>query len=339
MKIQNNKTKATVIITALVIGLVLSPMAQIPLVNGQVSNGIPSGKTWVSQSVNQNHTYKMKTLNNTALQREGYIPTPIGYLPPECVVEVGNNAHINGDGSVDLANGTHLAPLNCKNKNLNSTSVPANSNIVEYGGVCYCPTTPPAIKYFQGKWTVPPNPAQYSNQVIYLWIGLQATNYLSYPLIQPVVEWNQHGGQIWEIESWFCDPNSSYCYQGPWYQTTVGASVTGTMTGSNCNSNGVCDFNIQTTDGTNTSSLNWGGYDSALYWFAGGVLEALNVNGNCNLYPPRGTTPTTFNSFTAKDTNGNSVFPPFSGQVVNNDGCNEQVSASSSQISLYYGNH
>lgn len=339
-KINFKKTKTvTTIIAALVIGLVLSPIGVVPAVNGQTTNGVPSEKTWVSPPVTPSPTNSMKIINNTALQKAGYVSTPIGYLPPECVVEVGNNARINRDHSVDLENGKHLvAPLNCKEKNLSSISSPATSNIVEYGGLCYCPTIPPAIKYFQGKWTVPPNPPQSGNQVIYLWTGLQATDYLSYPLIQPVLEWNQHGSHIWEIQSWFCDPNGAFCYQGPWYPTTVGASVTGTMSGSSCNSNGVCLFNIQTTDGSHTSSLNWGGYDSALYWIAGGVLEAQNVNGNCNLYPSRGTTPTTFGSYTVLNTNGNIVQPPFSGQVVNHDGCNENVSASSSQVSLYYGN-
>ncbi|MDE2589215.1 MAG: hypothetical protein KGL95_06075, partial [Patescibacteria group bacterium] len=123
------------------------------------------------------------------------------------------------------------------------------------------------------------------------------------------------------------------------YPVISGNTVTGKMVGTNC-VNEVCNWEIDTTSISKgilrTSTLNYNS-GSALYFLDGGVLEVYNVN-NCGDYPPRGATPTTFNSFTIKDTTGTTITPTFSYTDAINDGCNESGNADSTHVSLYYGN-
>ncbi|GEM_PF-3391509 len=340
MKIQNKKTKTvTTIVSALVIGLImLSPTTVMPNVNAQTANHLPPGKEWAAPPVTTSNPSKIEVLNNMALKKAGYIATPIGFLPPECVREDGNNAHIYEDGSVDLANGTHLPPLHCNYHIPSGSTAPSNA-WVEDASTCYCPTTPPAIQKLSGAWTVPPAPTSNDGQTIYLWIGLQPTANNTAPLIQPVLEWGQGSANYWQIASWYCSTTSNSSCQSSTsvYSTSAGKTITGTLTGSSCSSStGVCgSWNIQTTDGTNVSTLTYSG-STALYWLDGAVLEEWNVI-QCSDYPAEHTTGTPFNSFLVTDTSGNSVSPSWTGYKYLNQ-CNNSVSIVGTQATLYYGN-
>jgi len=344
MKIQNNIRKtASVIMTALVIGsLLLTPTMTLPSVNGQISDSTPE-KTFITSNSDKNKSQDMRFLHDPSLTKKGFVPTPMGYLPSECVFHVGNNALINRDNTVNMSNGTHLVLPDCKNdpkiiaaqSAAQNSTYPSTSGWVEYAAECYCPTSPPAISYFTGKWTVPPVPFQLSSQIIFLFNGLQASSISSYPLIQPVLQWGETG-QFWAIDSWWCNPDQFTCSSALAYQTSAGKTITGTMTGSNCDVNAACDWTIATTDGTNTSTLSFNS-PTGLYWMDAAVLEGKNVV-NCGQYPPRGATPTVFNSFTVRDTNGQTLTPSWTGTVNINDGCQEQVDTSQpNQVSLYYG--
>ncbi len=340
---KNNKTKtATTILSALLIGLILFyPVTVMPSVNGQTTDPSSSAKN-LAGTTTVNFS-KMRILDNAALKKAGFIATPIGYLPPECIYHVGDNARINKDGSVDLANGTHLVVPPCKYRATTSPNNPGplfpTNSWVEHAAQCYhnCPSSPPAIMDMSGKWTVPPTPTSSDGQTIYLWLGLQPTSTGGtggLPLVQPVLQWGYGGSQnYWAIDSWYCDPTNN-CYASSSVATSAGSTITGTLTGSSCSS-GACKWLIQTSDGTHTTNLQYTS-TTPLYWMDGAVLEVWNVI-QCSDYPAEKTGGTTFGSFSITDANSNSVTPSWSGTVDQNDGCNENYNISGTQATLYYG--
>lgn len=339
MTFKNKKVVTTAIMTALVLGLILlPPTTMMPIANGQMVN-----KTWTSpQQVPAKHVSFNATLaaEEEALRKAGYVATPIGYLPHQCVFDIGNNAHVNEDQSIDLENGTHFKLPSCSFNKTSTLPQPSSSqNYVVYATAYYNPPTPPAISYYSGQWTVPPAPTTQSTQTLFLWIGLTPTDTAVVPLLQPVLVWG-YDGQYWEIASWFCSVNGGSCSHSTLYQTSPGSTITGTLTGSSCNGGtGVCNWNVQTGDGVHTTAYGYSPTSTAFYYMYGGVLEAYNVNAVCTKYPAEGTTGTAFSSLSAKNTSGYSINPSWTGTVNFYDGCNEGVNAGyyPAENILYYG--
>jgi len=62
-----------------------------------------------------------------------------------------------------------------------------------------------AIRLFTAKWTVPPEPDdKKSGQTLFLFIGLQNTQFI----LQPVLQWGPShagGGNFWSIANWYTD--------------------------------------------------------------------------------------------------------------------------------------
>jgi len=77
-----------------------------------------------------------------------------------------------------------------------------------------------------GDWTVPGNPTQQKNQVIYLWLGTD--DYEAGNVVQPVLQWGfngNFGGNEWLFVSWFVTIGSANV--GPQVTCSVGDDLFG----------------------------------------------------------------------------------------------------------------
>lgn len=72
-----------------------------------------------------------------------------------------------------------------------------------------------AINQFTANWIVPSAPVVTANQTIFLFIGMQNTEFI----LQPVLQWGKSaagGGDYWSISNWYTDgKESSTCYTDP----------------------------------------------------------------------------------------------------------------------------
>ena len=87
-----------------------------------------------------------------------------------------------------------------------------------------------AISSFSTSWEVPPAPASASDQLIYLFNGLQDPN--GNEILQPVLQWGQSGaggGANWSVASWHVDSNN-HAFCTPSVPVNPGDVLTGVMT-------------------------------------------------------------------------------------------------------------
>ncbi len=288
-------------------------------------------------------------IHSTGYSGSSYVPTPFGEAPSSCVYDVGNASTVYSNGTIVYANGTRKTPPPCGSAPI-SVGLGANpdtqaihppfptNNWVEDANWCYCPTVPPAISLSDGYWNVPPAPGRNDGQVIYLFNGMQPSS-SSGPIIQPVLQWGNngyYGGAYWEAVSWFYSSTSNYMYSTP-IRVSSGDQIYGLMAGSSCNSStGACNWRILTED-TNipkSTYIDVGSY--AMYW-AINTLEVYSVQ-SCADYPAQEFNPTVFSKLDLYSTTGSTLTPSWQSDVIQNDGCYENVVVNSaSQASLYYG--
>ena len=84
-------------------------------------------------------------------------------------------------------------------------AAPAISTVLGQGWVAYAGwlnDTGHPITSFTAKWTVPPPPGVDNGQTVFLFIGIQNTNFI----LQPVLQWGESfagGGPFWTITNWY----------------------------------------------------------------------------------------------------------------------------------------
>lgn len=324
---------------ALVVLLVLTPAF-----SSVASSGATSASPHMAQRV-------VKVSSSYALGTSSpYVLTPFGYVLRTCVFNVGTGAVIFDNDTVVMANGTRFTKPPCPSEPTQTpppgsgSSPPASNGWDEDANWCYCPTTPPAISYFDGYWKVPDTPPSnfLTFQLIYLFLGLQPSG-SGGSIIQPVLQWGwngKFGGGYWVIASWYAGSNSFYSTP---QNANTADQIYGQMSGSSCSQNtGGCNWLITTTDTSNghSTSLSYTSHTElgnlAEYW-AAVALEVYGV-ANCAYYPPAGYVPTTFSSMTMKNTNGLAITPSWTKSYPIQDGCYQFVKiVGANQVSLYYG--
>jgi hypothetical protein len=129
------------------------------------------------------------------------------------------------------------------------------------------------ITSFRTTWAVPPNPSSNDGELIYIFNGIQNSNYI----FQPVLQYGNNGafgGNYWCVASWYADGQGGTAFHSPPTQVSVGQSLLGIMTqtpGSQAGRfNGVSLF-----QGIAASTLTISNQEQ-LTWCAE-TLEAYNV--------------------------------------------------------------
>jgi hypothetical protein len=172
------------------------------------------------------------------------------------------------------------------------------------------------ISYLSGVWKVPDPPSSVSTQILYYWNGVEPDDQSA--VLQPVLQFGQTpagGGNYWAIASWYVSSSNGVVVTGL-VDCDVGDAILGQLTFLNNGS--------WVTNGTNVKNGKSAYFvytPTEVYDYAYEVLEAYNVDNQCNLYPPSGVV-----HFTdiVVQSNGKTVTPTWQPMVKNNQ-CNEQT--------------
>lgn len=217
-----------------------------------------------------------------------------------------------------------LPPLNQAVQPSFVPHVAGTSGWVEWGAPNSAYT---ALGGMESIWPVPGLPSSNGKPVqeVYLWDGISASP-LVYPLLQPLLQYGTSlcgGGsnQYWFVSMLVTSSGSTIC--GRMLGVSPGDTLIGYVSGSSCSSStGKCDWTIQSTDvSTGRSSLLYcqgsGGtqtnYLCNLALYAPQVVLEVYYLNSCSEYPASGST--TFRTTTIWNTNGNTLYTPWSGYV------------------------
>jgi hypothetical protein len=134
--------------------------------------------------------------------------------------------------------------------------------------------------------TVPRDPAQKRNQLLYFFSSFEDQSYSW--IVQPVLQYGSNGafgGRYWTIASWIVGPQNRVYYSTP-VRTYAGDNLWGLIQGLNCTRSGQCTWSITMLNKTRktSSDLRSNLRLPAMRSAQGGVLEAYNVN-YCGEYP------------------------------------------------------
>ncbi len=108
-------------------------------------------------------------------------------------------------------------------------SSPITDRWIIYSGWMNDSNTP--ISYFSTKWIVPPPPSTDNGQLIYLFNGIETSNFDV--ILQPVLQWGRShagGGSYWAIANWFVGtPATGIALHSDLVQVNSGDSIEGIM--------------------------------------------------------------------------------------------------------------
>ena len=277
-----------------------------------------------------------------SLAQDEYVSTPFGPVPKECVfqhpaettlqrIEGGVRA-VQADGTVKeykatekcLAFGKAYKGRSIKGGPRTpgqSTPIPSKwVNFAEWTWTNF-------IGKFTATYTIPQLPANPGSQNIYYFIGLQDYSMSPFTILQPVIGYNQNGGDGWTLSSWNCCPSG---------QVHQGNVVKGMGPGDTIEA-----AIVQTSQGPRTYAItgNWQGNVASLnlvlpteaFNDADVVLEIYNVS-SCDQFM---TGPFIFSNIALFDTTPAPVTPnwyltPTNGRTV----CNGKLTISGTTITI-----
>jgi hypothetical protein len=211
-------------------------------------------------------------------------------VDPACVFEVPNGARVDAQGNV-ISNGVTIAHHEpCTPEQMGvKTSIGADGielPTIGHEWVAWTNASAQLIgglsqfNFLNANFTVPPLPAQYTNQVIYLFPSFEGANEGT-EIIQPILQFgnnNGFGGDYWTMVNWYIGPNGSY-HTPPW-TVAPGDVIYGQM-GVETQGFWYCS----TTDETTGINTQMGIYVYTPFkTVQSGVLEVYNIS-NCNQYP------------------------------------------------------
>jgi hypothetical protein len=185
-------------------------------------------------------------------------------------------------------------------------------------------------------WHVPAVPTSNVGQTIFYFPSYETAN--GSAIVQPVLQYGVSaagGGSYWAIASWWVGAGGAARYSSL-LTVNPGDTIRGTITATNCDTNGGCKFVIVTRDETLDNSRQLTVVETVPYtWAQAGVLEMYDVNG-CNQLPANDVT---FSSFVFNDQNGSPLSATWTPEYpVHVRNCDYQVSAASdgSSVTLNY---
>lgn len=289
MKIQQNRTKLAVVMTALVIGLVLSSATLI----------VPSVKADPLKVVSY----------DASVLKPGQVMTPFGPLDASHVHKY-NGTKIDAD-AILKAIGVQSEKLTSKNG-----PFPGSNGWNEYAYWI----SGSSLTSFTAHWTVPSNPTSTYNgkQVVFLFPALQDSGVNV--IIQPVLQWGNSSayvGNNWELASWMCvGCNTAGTTGTAYYSTAISTTASHQISGSMNNDFGqTWTVTAQdTTSGTSTSEQVSTGTN---FIEANVALESYGLPSQCGYLPGNSDfTSLSLSSSPTWSTNTNGTWCNMSPQVV-----------------------
>jgi hypothetical protein len=225
--------------------------------------------------------------------RADFVLTPSGYYHKDCVIDVGDDAVIEDDGSVTKSDGTRVALAACTHGHYASldeigataTASPEAIEPTVNGWVEDLNKWAAAwYKKVTATWSVPTKPSHYASQTVFFFPGFQPGD--ASTIVQPVLQYGPSaagGGEYWAIASWDCNKS---CPHSTLKRVSVGDVIEGTAAGTSCTKAGACTWTITTTDKTSGVSTKLVRKAAKMEW-AAVALEAYNIT-RCDEYPSSG---------------------------------------------------
>jgi hypothetical protein len=251
---------------------------------------------------------------------EEYVATPMGYFHPSCVQALAEGDIIRKDElAIEHKDGSFDAIPACAYPHY----TPAGEEVPLDGAGPAAEKTaasdgaggePPAIGHdyieyadmreaepsnyygeLKATWIVPPDPATHSNQIIYLFPGMQDyhTGLKDLTILQPVLGWNVvypaqgiNLPNVWSLSSWNCCVKGAVQHS-PAITTAAGHTIFGVMVCTHPDAPRCGSFNVNTYDetaGTMTELRQTSSFGQYFNWAIAGALEVYNIS-QCSEYP------------------------------------------------------
>jgi hypothetical protein len=246
--------------------------------------------------------------NRPASVPQDYFATPMGYFHPSCVHGLAEGDVIRKDElAVEHKDGSFDAIPACAYPHYTHSGekVPMDGESAkppeiqhDYIEDAIMLKDPKSTYYGELKatWTVPPDPATHSNQIIYLFPGLE--DYASNPpipttILQPVLGWNVVSAELhlnypneWTLSSWNCCAKGAV-WHSPFITTEAGHTIFGVMVCTHPGAPRCSSFNVNTfdqTSGKQTELSQTSSFGLVFNWAFAGALEVYNIS-ECSDYP------------------------------------------------------
>jgi len=177
--------------------------------------------------------------------------------------------------------------------------------------------------YYTATWDVPSPPDSYNDQTVFFFNSLEGVNYND--ILQPVLQFNDGGGNGWFIAAWYGLPNGDYVESTP-VSVSQGDVLRGIIQLSDDGSTWTIAFHV---NGAASTSLTVSASSVGTQGNAEFALEVYGIT-ECNQYPQSGTL--SVRSIELK-VGGTVVSPSWSTSVNSND-CQAGASASGADATI-----
>ena len=251
-----------------------------------------------------------------------YVLTHNGFFHPSCVVTIGSGETVGADRVIRGPGGAEharFAPCAYPRYTVRGRAIAATGGVVT-DSTAHGPLVHAAPVTYDGyivsysyegdfasgsalstQWTVPLAPLDTADQDIAFFNDILTTAG-GEDILQPVLDYNGEVRNHWAIESEHC------CIAGDDMQTTpidvnVGDVIVGTVTGTGCDSTGVCaGWTVTTADATSgkSTTLTTTAPMGVPEGVSPGSLETYGVSA-CDMFPASGELTFTDNAVTAVD--------------------------------------
>jgi hypothetical protein len=237
-----------------------------------------------------------------------FLETPGGRVHRSCIHEVPDGARVDVSGGVTLRSGETLRFASCRfavrdarraHALADATQPKESASFLTNGWFEYDAGFSPTnawgfnwVNRLDAFWRVPPAPQQFSNQIVYLFPGIEPAS--GFSIIQPVLQWGvtpAGGGNFWGMAAWYV-ANDGTVLHSPLLRVSVGDTMEGHLVARDCTTGGACTWDLMAQDG-GIASLMTVSVNEAYRWVQKGVLEAYRIS-NCNKLPVELDTGTTF---------------------------------------------
>lgn len=191
-------------------------------------------KTLLPQSGFPSNNFIEITDSLVSKTQQEVIYTPFGPALKSNIHFVNNNYHLLINGSsiqlVQTKTGVISQEFNYISTKYETNSLSDSKNETSLSSIssqdgwityaeCQVYVPNPKTTYFSAEWIVPSPPLKYSDQIIYLFIGLEGTKILddgnSAYILQPVLQWGETpagGGKYWAICNWLVFNRDQFFY-------------------------------------------------------------------------------------------------------------------------------
>jgi len=188
----------------------------------------------------------------------------------------------------------------------------------------------PSVTSMNASWVVPSLPKTAGGQTVYFWPGFKSSQpEMGLPVLQPVLQYGQHGKSSWELQSWFVWGNNGVSHVAPAFAVKPGDKITSYMSYNAA----AKEWTVFGAVGAKSSNLKiaYSQAGNTDYTYAMLVNENIMPQGLCGLYPAPP------NTLTFDGVSVNGLSPTWTLRENGKD-CGQAVAATSDTVTMSWHN-